>query len=347
MNKLNPIIENDCADILKSVDMRPFKNKRVLLTGANGLLGQYIASLFYVANQKKKLNARLLCVTLHGPSKALRQVLGGRIQFKKADLSRPFRLPGKFDYIFQAAGYGQPAKFIKNPLATIAINVDATRALLDTARLSKGTLVFFSSAEVYGELPKGARAVSENYAGSCSATNARSVYGESKRMGEALCALFRREYGVDAKIVRLSHQYGPGISIHDARVLGDFMRKAFYHKKIELLSEGKEIKTFGYVADAVAMIMRVASHGKKFVYNVGGVDSISIRGLAELVGREIGVPVVVPKKLAAAKRGIHHPGFVKLDLSRILSEMKRFQFTPLRKGLKKMIEWNRKEFNLK
>ncbi len=345
MKNVNAIVKADCLDILNSIDLAPFKNKKILVTGANGLLGQYLANLFFVANREKNLNCSLTCVTLHEPNIFLKRILGGKIKFKKLNLAKPFKLPEKFDYIFHAAGYGQPAKFAKNQLATIKINVDATEKLLEIAKRSQGTLVFFSSAEIYGELPKETRAVSEEYNGSCSTTNTRSVYGESKRLGETLCAMFSREYGVKAKIVRLSHHYGPGISIHDTRVLADFMRNAFFKKEIHLLSEGKEIKTFGYVADAVKMILHVAARGQELVYNVGGIHPISIKGLAEMVGKEIGAKVFPPKK-STAPHAIHHAGFVKLDLSRILSEMKHFSFTPLKTGLKKTIAWNKEEFSL-
>lgn len=343
MQKINTIVKADCLDILNSINLAPFKNKKILITGANGLLGQYIANVFFVANQEKKLNCAITCVTLHDSNRFLKRILGGKIKFKKINLAKPFKLPGKFDYIFHAAGYGQPAKFTQNQLATIKINVDATEQLLQIAKRSHGTLVFFSSAEIYGELPKGIRAVSEEYNGSCSTTNTRSVYGESKRLGETLCAMFRRQYGVKAKIARLSHHYGPGISIHDTRVLADFMRNAFFKKEIRLLSEGKEIKTFGYVADAIKMILHVASRGQELVYNIGGIYPISIKGLAKMVGQEIGAKVFLPKK-SKTRHAIHHAGFVKLDLSRILSEMKHFSFTPLKTGLAKTIAWNMDEF---
>ena len=345
MEKINAIVKADCLDIIKSIDIRPFRNKKILLTGANGLLGQYIANLIYMANQEANLGCELTCVTLHDSSRFLKRILGGKIKFKKINLAKPFKLSGNFDYIFHAAGYGQPAKFIKNQLATIKINTNATEQLLEIAKRSRGTLVFFSSAEIYGEFPQATRALSEEFSGSCSPINTRSVYGESKRLGEPLCALFQREYGVKAKIVRLSHHYGPGISIHDTRVLGDFIRNAFLKKEIRLLSEGKEIKTFGYVADGIKMILYIAAHGQKLVYNVGGIYPITIKKLAQMVGQKIGAKVYPPVK-SKNQHTVHHAGFVKLDLSRILSEMKHFDFTSLSTGLTKTIQWNREEFGL-
>lgn len=346
MSTLNPIVQEDCLTILKLIDLRPFRKKHILITGANGFIGQYLTTLFFLANQEQKLGCKLTCVTLHGPNRFLKKVLKkSETTFKKIDLSKPFTLQGRFDYIFHAAGYGQPAKFIANPLAAIAVNVDATRQLLELAKRSKGVFVFFSSAEVYGELPPNAGSISEEYMGSCSTTNARSVYGESKRLGETLVALFEREHGVRAKILRLSHTYGPGISVHDTRVLGDFMRSAFFDKKITLLSSGHEKKTYGYIADVLAMSIYTTLHYKELVYNVGGIDSVSIRKLAELVAEEIGATVVVPRHIGK-RQVVHHPGFVKLELTKVLRGMPGFSFTSLREGLRRTIDWNKAEYHI-
>ena len=124
------------------------------------------------------------------------------------------------------------------------------------------------------------------------------------------------------------------------------MRSAFFKKEIHLLSEGKEVKTFGYAADAVKMIMHVAAKGKEPIYNVGGIYPMSIKKLADTVGKEVGAKVFLPKK-SKKQHLVHHAGFVQLDLTRILSEMKRFSFTSLNTIIKKTIDWNRSEFNLR
>ena len=48
-------------------------------------------------------------------------------------------------------------------------------------------------------------------------------YAESKRLGETLCACWRHQFGVPAKIVRIGHAYGPGMRLDDGRVSRDFV----------------------------------------------------------------------------------------------------------------------------
>ncbi len=333
------IIESDCVKIGESVSLLALRNKNVLITGASGFLGQYLVSAIHFANEKKDLNCKICCVGLHGPSGIIKRYLPNKnIVFRRIDLSKPFKISGKFDYIFHAAGYGQPARFTKDPSGTIAVNVDATRQLLELAERSGGTFVFFSSVEVYGEMPRGMKSFRETYCGNSPLSGPRAIYTASKRLGEALTMSFA-DRGVRAKIARISHVYGPGAPANDSRVMSDFIRKAFANGEIRLLDSGRAIKTYGYIADVIAMVLFAALRGKEAVYNVGGRDTLSIRELAERIGKYCLVKVQVPRAFSLARFMGRNTGFVKPDLSRIKKEMKKIQFTPFSVGLANTIEW--------
>jgi UDP-glucuronate decarboxylase len=340
------IIKNDILEVLESVDFAPLKGKRVLITGVNGLIGTYLLSAIHYANQTQKLNCKVTGVSLHGPNVTLKKFLPNKlITFKKADLSKKFKIDGKFDCIFHAAGYGQPAKFLDDPFSTVRINVDAALTLLEMARKSKGTFVFFSSAEIYGDIPESAGPIKETYLGSIDPVNPRAVYGEAKRLGESLTSSYARMYGVNAKILRISHLYGPGLSIHDSRVMSNFMRAGLLEKKIVTRDAGLAVKTFGYIGDATKMMFHIALHGREMVYHVGGKDTMSIRKLAETIGKATGASVTIPEehKGAKAHTGID-PKFVGLSLARVTGEMKGFSFTLFAEGIQRTIDWNKEEF---
>ncbi|MDO8514692.1 MAG: NAD-dependent epimerase/dehydratase family protein [bacterium] len=335
---MNSVIENDSQDILRRVDVRKLRGKKILITGASGFLGQCLAATLAHANREKELGAKIDCVGFRKAPPLLASLVrrDKKISYRRVDLSKPFQLRG-YDYIFHAAGYGQPAKFIADPLSLVKINVDATANLL--AGSPKATFVFFSSGAVYGDVPVKLLPVREDYNGNCDLRSPRSVYAEAKRLGETLCAAYKEKMGVDTKIVRIFHVYGPGLSSSDKRVMSEFIRKALVEKKIQLLDAGKAVKTYGYIADVVSMILYVALHGKETVYNVGGRDSISIRELAEKIGKYCKVPVAVPKVSSRLRHIGKDPAVIKLDLRRITREMKKFSFTPFSKGLARTIEW--------
>jgi dTDP-glucose 4,6-dehydratase/UDP-glucuronate decarboxylase len=337
---MNSIIERDCRDILRRVDVKKIRNKKILITGASGFLGQHIVSALAIANREMKLGCTIHAVGLSAPKSILKSLLADdpRISYRRINMSRSFRLSG-YDYIFHAAGYGQPARFIADPGSTIAVNTDAVARLLDGS--PRATFIFFSSAEVYGDIPAKFRPTREDFNGNCPLHEPRSVYAESKRLGEALCAAYKRNKGSDIKIVRISHSYGPGLPPGDRRVMSEFIRKALNEKKITLLDGGKSVKTYGYVADSVAMILFVALHGREFVYNIGGKDSISVLDLAKKIAKQCNVPYIIPSRTSSLIHIGKDPGFVKLNLAKIKREMKKMAFTPFSEGLSRTIEWQK------
>lgn len=337
---MNNIIERDCRDILARVSFKNLKGKKILITGANGFLGQYVAAALSYANRKLGLRCSIHTVGLRAPRAVLASILrtDKKTTYSRVDLSKPFKLGG-YDFIFHSAGYGQPSKFVSDPISTVAINIDASRRLVD---LSPGaTFVFFSSSEIYGDIPKDKLPVREDFNGNFPMHRPRSVYGESKRLGEALCAYYDRIGSVRARIVRISAVYGPGLDATDTRVMSDFIRKALTDKKITLLDAGGSVRTYGYIADVVAMILFAGLHGKEMVYNVGGTDSVSILDLAKKIGRYCGVTVAAPAAPSKLAHIGQDPAVVKLDLRKIKKEMKKFKATPFPEGLEREIEWHR------
>jgi dTDP-glucose 4,6-dehydratase/UDP-glucuronate decarboxylase len=155
---------------------------------------------------------------------------------------------------------------------------------LARARNARGFL-FFSSGEIYGDVPAAEQPIQETYAGANSPIGPRACYTESKRMGETLTITFHREFGVPANIVRPFQVYGPGLRLDDGRVIPDFLKSRLLGEPIHLLSDGSAVRTFCYAADGVAGFW-AALLADEFglAINIGDDrEPVSILELAELV----------------------------------------------------------------
>lgn len=346
---MDRIIEQDCLEYIEKIDLSLLKNKTVLITGANGLIGTYLIYMLHLANIHKNAGINIIAVSKSPPGSHLKDIFSENYTFYAADLNTPDVncFEEKADYIIHGATYAQPKKFILNYHDTIHLNTTVTEKLLKKAKQDNATILFLSSSEVYGNPDEEHIPTREDFPGLCSPVDVRAIYSESKRMGETLCFAYRNFEGVNAKVARISMTYGPGIGLKDERVLAHFMRQALYENRITMLDDGSKVRTFCYIADCVLMLLYIMLYGKDFVYNVGGKDNITIRALAEeiclLTGSTLSQEIAEKENLKDVKVS---PKMVKLDITKVLTEFPLPPFKPFREGLARTIDWNRQQYGL-
>ncbi len=320
-----------------SVDL--IRGRKVLVTGASGMLGShFLAALLHLQQQLAgdlEINA---VVHTSVPEWFAEESSEGRLHFHQADLGKAAAvdaLPAA-DIVIHAATYSQPALFTRDPGATITLNTTATLALLDKVRRG-GRFLFLSSSEVYSGLED--PPYREEQIGLTNTTHARACYIEGKRCGEAACFSYHRD-DIEAKAARLCLAYGPGTRRGDKRVLHSFVERALRDGRIQLLDDGSAQRTYCYISDAMFMLWRILLCGKQPVYNVGGVWHTSILKLAQLIGRELNVPVEVPSDGPVAGMA-GAPKEVSVDCTRFQEEFGPLRFVPAETGLARTILWQR------
>lgn len=188
----------------------------------------------------------------------------------------------KFDQIYHLAcptGVPNCLTLGEEMLDTCSIG---TKRVLQLAREHGASVVFTSTAEVYGDpeiFPQ-----TEEYNGNVSTTGERSAYEEGKRFAESLVAMFVRKYEMNIKIARLFNAYGPGMSVNDQRVHAYNIKQALAGQPLRIYGDGSQTRTFCYVSDTVAGLMLIMAKGKTGeIYNVGSDDKISIFELAKKI----------------------------------------------------------------
>ena len=178
-----------------------------------------------------------------------------------------------------------PQYYQTDPVGTLMPNCVGTYQLLELAR-KKATqgFLFFSSGEIYGNIPQSVTEVFENTVGLIDPAKLRSCYGESKRMGETMCRAWSHQYGIPTKSVRIYHTYGPTCDPkHDERVFSEFVGNIINGQDIIIKSDGKSSRAFCYITDATDAFFRILHKGQSGeTYNMGNSEClISVRELAE------------------------------------------------------------------
>lgn len=179
----------------------------------------------------------------------------------------------RFDWIFHLGSPASPKWYLQHPLTTVHANTtDLEHCLQHGDRV-----MFFSTSEVYGEPLEHPQR--ELYRGNVESFCMRSVYDNSKRLGETLCYV----YG-NAVVIRLFNVYGGGMNFDDGRVMINFIKQALSREPLTIYGDGTQTRSFSFVSDAIEGIMIVMEKAPlREVYNVGDYHEITIRGLADVI----------------------------------------------------------------
>ena len=286
------MVEKRDLDIIfnNSIDWEAFRDKSVLVTAASGRLGMYIVESLVKADLDYNLNMRIMAHARN--EEKLRSVLGTTLEFTNVkiivqDIVEELKVEGNVDYIFHTAGPAAPKDFTNSPVETLWTHVSGTHNVLELARKKKTKrIVYVSTVEIYGENQTN-KDFTEEDMGVIFCNNTRSCYPEAKRLCETMLASYESEYGIGYVGVRMSHTFGPGISLEDGRAFSEFIRCSLNRDDIVLHSDGSAIRPYTYVADAIGAIMMIAAKGENNqFYNVANMNNqISIKDLAELIAR--------------------------------------------------------------
>lgn len=322
---MNKIIFEDCMQIIKDIDFTKLKNKTFFITGATGMIGSYIANVLKVLNDQYNMNIHIL-LNMRNKNKLSDELLKDKnVEIIEQDVVKPFNYQNQIDYIIHAASPASPKIMVNQPFEVNAANTIGAYNTLVLAKEKKVlAYLFVSSREIYGEPLEGENLFYEDgLLGQVNPLIPRNGYAEGKKAAENMCVGMKEEYGINTKIVRLAHTYGPGMSINDGRVQADFLKNVINHEDIIMKSDGSSIRTYTYIADAISGIFKVLLDSQDMVYNISDDKEISIKELAEvLVGLShnkskliMQIDETLKKGTASFKKGILSNEKIKKELN--------------------------------
>ena len=194
------IIENDIKNIIKSVNLGYFKKKKILIFGSSGVIGQYFLILFINLFKNKFSPNKVTLITKNKIPFYLDFLKKNKkITIINCNISEfDFTKIKRHDVIIFAGGYGQPSKFLQNPIETINLN---TKILIKfISKLKKGgKFLFISSSEIYNGNNK--KKLTEKDIGSTNTDDPRGCYIEAKRCGEAIINAYNKEFKINPNIL--------------------------------------------------------------------------------------------------------------------------------------------------
>ena len=317
-----------------------YRDRRVMITGGLGFIGSNLA------RQLAGLGARVLIVDSLIPDYGgnLFNIHGieDRVRVNIADIRQQSSmnyLVRDHDVIFNLAGQVSHIDSMRDPYTDLEINCRAQLSLLEACRIynPRVKVVFAGTRQVYGRpdsLP-----VSESHL-----VRPTDVNGINKVAGEYYHAVYNNVFGVRTCSLRLTNVYGPRQLIKHNRqgFIAWFIRLAVEDREIQLFGDGRQLRDFVFVDDAVDAFLRAgasdACNGQPF--NVGGGEPISLLELVKLLIEVAGSGRFRLVEWPPEKKAIDIGDFYS-DSSLIRRTLGWEPLTPLREGLQRTIEFYR------
>jgi UDP-glucuronate decarboxylase len=250
----------------------------VLITGSAGFLGSHLVTKFLAEGHEV---TGLDDFSTGNYKNMLNFIKNRNFNFIEGDVRDKIDL--NVDLIMNFACPASPKAYQLDPVRTIETNFLGIINLLQLAKRSGAKLLQASTSEVYGDPAESPQ--KESYWGNVNPVGIRSCYDEGKRAAETLCFDYKRQFGVDARVVRIFNTYGPNMAVDDGRVVSNFINQAIRNEPITIYGDGAQTRSFCYVSDLITGIYKIAILEKPLEtpINLGNPAEYSIKTLAELI----------------------------------------------------------------
>ena len=248
---------------------------KILVTGGLGFIGSSL-----VRELRRRGHEVWICDIVHSSDpKSIRCDVS-----KFRQLERVFEIAGDFDFVYHlAAEYGRwnGEHYYENLWLT---NVVGTKNLIRLQERRKFKMIFFSSAEVYGDYQEVMREdIPEKIH-----IHLLNDYAMTKWVGEMMIKNSAMQHGTETVIIRPFNVYGPGEHYHPYR---GFVPKFIYHALNDIpytVYLGHK-RTLEYIDDFVEAVANVVDNFKAGeVYNIGGDEVYEIKYISDLVLKCVG-----------------------------------------------------------
>lgn len=253
------------------------RSLRHLVLGGSGFVGRHVAL------RLTQLGQSVILADRAPPPKAP----AGEVSFMQTDMQTADwdALLTRCDVVHHYAWTTTPQSAGAEPLADLSDNVGLTIKLLEAMRRHKDKRLVFTSSggTVYGRLKT--VPVSEGHP-----LDPISAYGVSKVAAEKYIGYFCSQFGIDARIARLSNPFGAGQNpAGNLGAAATFLHQAMKGQAISIWGDGSVVRDYIHIADAaealarLGMLADIVVHGTPAIFNVGSGVGHSLNEIVQIV----------------------------------------------------------------
>ena len=315
-----------------------WKNRKVLVTGADGFIGSHLAEALAGRGAEVTALALYNAFDSHGWLDDVAPEARAAMRLVRGDIRDPHQMAalsrGQETVFHLAALIAIPHSY-QAPSSYVQTNVQGTVNVLTAARdAGVARIVHASTSEVYGT----ARftPITEDHP-----LHGQSPYAASKIGADMMVESFVRSFALPAVTLRPFNTYGPRQS--ERAVIGTIIRQAL-DDRCECLSLGSlsPARDFSFVGDTVEAFIKVAELGGDHagkVFNAGSGRMVAIGDMVEMVRRITGCDKPVVEEEQRLRPAASEVMELQADASSLREATGWAPAVDLEDGLERTVEW--------
>ena len=232
-------------------------------------------------------------------------------EFIEHDICEPLPDIKSVERIYNMACPASPVDFGPRPLQILNVCSRGVERLADLAQRCEARLFHASTSEVYGDPREHPQ--KESYWGNVNPIGPRSCYDEGKRFAEALLMSHARAHNTAIRIARIFNSLWPEYAQRRRPHVTELhLPGAQQTQPLTVHGDGRQTRSFCYVDDLVAGIIRLIESDVTDPVNLGNPVEISIVDVA----REVIELTDSKSEIAFVERPKDDPSLRRPDITR-------------------------------
>ena len=208
------------------------KKKNILITGGVGFIGTNLA---------EKLSAEghnVISIDDYSFGKKENEIQN--VRYINDDITNIALLTDSIDICYHLAAKARVQPSFEDPVDYFRVNVTGTMKVMEWAKENKVKVVYAGSSSKHFS-PED------------------SPYAMYKFLGEQICKLYRKSYGIKAEIARFYNVYGPRENRDEkyGNVIGIWTTKAMKGDPLPIVGDGMQRRDFTHVNDIVDGLIKI------------------------------------------------------------------------------------------
>ena len=312
--------------------------RRVVITGGAGFIGAYLVKRMVADGW----NVAVVDTLLRGDASRFAEV-ASEVELFTCDVRDQEALQRAFrgaEVVMHLAAINGTENFYKRPELVLDVGLRGALAVVNAGReVGVPDLVVASTAEVY-QTPAVIPTPETIPLMLPDSLNPRYSYGGSKIVSELIAFNYGRDHYRQVQVFRPHNVFGPNMGwkhVEPQFILRALAAQAAGDAAFPIQGDGSETRSFCFVDDIVEGILTMYEKGgHREIYHIGADEEITIRELAERIGKVVGIDIEIqPGELQAGGTRRRCPD---------ISKMRALGWAPvvgLDEGLERTVAWYR------